>query len=337
MSLRTVATSILLALAALVIVFAFDLALLLFAAVLIAVVLHGASVRVAARIGTSRGAALALVVVALIGAMAALASFALPSLIGELAQLRDRLPDAMDKLQDVINRFGWVESITDALPKGEVTLARPGIAGRVSSTVSSTVGALVNFVIVLVVALYLAADPDPYLEGAVRLFPRRRRERARDVFSAVGDTLFHWLQGQLISMTIVGAAVTGGLVLIGVPLAGTLGVIAGLCEFVPNIGPVLAGVPAALLAITVSPTHVAYVIVLYIVVQTAESYFLTPLVMRRVVALPPALTIVAQLVVTLIGGWLGLLLATPLTAAVLVAVQKVYLEDILGEEDAQAP
>jgi predicted PurR-regulated permease PerM len=95
-------------------------------------------------------------------------------------------------------------------------------------------------------------------------------------------------------------------------------------------------VPAALLAITVSPTHVVYVIVLYIVVQTAESYFLTPLVMRRVVALPPALTIVAQLVVTLIGGWLGLLLATPLTAAILVAVQKVYLEDILGEEDAQA-
>jgi predicted PurR-regulated permease PerM len=336
MTLRTVATSILLAAAALVVVFAFDLALLLFAAVLIAVVLHGASARVARLTGTSRGVGLVLVVLAIVTLIALTASFALPSLIEELAQLRVRLPEAMAKLQEIINRFGWVESIVDALPKGEVTLDRPGVAGRVTSAVSSTVGAVVNFVIVLVVALYLAADPEPYVEGMVRLFPRRRRERARAVFEAIGDTLFHWIQGQLISMTIVGLTVAAGLALLGVPLAGTLGLIAGLFEFVPNIGPVLAGVPAALLAITVSPSHVIYVIALYIVVQTAESYLLTPYVMRRVVALPPALTIVAQLVITLLGGWVGLLLATPLTAVTLVAVQKVYLEDILGEEDAQA-
>jgi predicted PurR-regulated permease PerM len=93
-------------------------------------------------------------------------------------------------------------------------------------------------------------------------------------------------------------------------------------------------VPAALLAITVSPTHVLYVIALYAVVQTLESYLLTPIVMKRAIHLPPALTIVAQLIGTLTAGWLGLLLATPFVAALVTIVQKVYLEDLLGEQNA---
>ena len=191
-----------------------------------------------------------------------------------------------------------------------------------------------NIAIVVLVAVYLAADPRPYLEGTVRLFPLKHRDRARNVLDAVGDTLFHWLQGQLVSMAVVGLLVAGGLWALGVPLAGTLGFIAGLFEFVPNIGPILSGVPAALLGITVSTSHVLYVILLYTAVQTLESYFLTPMVMKRAISLPPALTIVAQLVGTLTAGWLGLLLATPLIAAIVVVVRKVYLESLLGEEDA---
>ena len=137
-------------------------------------------------------------------------------------------------------------------------------------------------------------------------------------------------------MTIVGLLIAGGLWALGVPLAATLGFISGLFEFVPNIGPILSGIPAALLAITVSPAHVVYVVALYAAVQTLESYLLTPMVMRRAISLPPALTITAQLVGTLTGGWLGLLLATPLVAAALVVVRKVYLEGILGERDAAA-
>lgn len=335
MTLRTVATSTLLALAALIVVFAFDLVLLLFAAVLIAVVLDGSAVRLSQRTGLSRRLSLALVVLAIIGAISAVVAFALPALIEEIAQLRVRLPEAIAKMQEVINRLGWVESVFDAMPKGDFSLGRPGIAGRVSSALTSTVGVVVNFVIVLLVAIYLAIDPSPYVDGTVRLFPRKHRERAREVMEALGDTLFHWLQGQLVAMTIVGLLISGGLWLMGVPLAGTLGLIAGLLEFVPNIGPILSGVPAALLGITVSSSHVVYVIALYVTVQTLESYVLMPMVMRRAVHLPPGLTIVAQLVGTLIAGWLGLLLATPLIAALVVAVQKIYLESILGEEDAQ--
>jgi predicted PurR-regulated permease PerM len=336
MSLRTIATGTALAVAALIVVFAFDLVLLLFAAVLIAVVLDAAAALVMRLTSAPRGIALALVFVAVAAGAAALVGLVLPSLLDEIALLRTRLPEAMDKLQEVVNRFGWVETIFDALPTGEVMLSRPGIAGRVSSALTATVSAAVNIVVVFLVAMYLTASPQMYIDGVVRLFPKQRRRRAREVFTAVGDTLLNWLRGQLIAMTVVGLVIAGGLFLLGIPLAGTLGLIAGLFEFVPNIGPILAGVPAALLAITVSSSHVFYVIVLFIAVQTAESYLLTPLVMKHQVALPPALTIVAQVVATLVGGWLGLLLATPLTAALLTLVQKVYLESALGEDDAQA-
>ena len=334
MTLRTVATSTLLAFALLVVVFAFDLALLLFAAVLVAVVLHGLASRLALWTRLPRGVCLVLLLALIVGGIAALFVTVLPQLLAEVSQLRVRLPEAVAKLQEVINRLGWLETAYDMLPKGELSLSRPGIAGRVSSALGSTVGAVINLVIVLLVGVYLAADPCPYVNGAVRLFPLKHRERTREVFVAVGEMLFQWLRGQLLSMTVVGLTVTAGLWLLGVPLAGTLGLIAGLFEFVPNIGPILSGVPAALLAITVSPTHVVYVIALYVAVQTLESYFLTPMVMKRAIALPPALTIIAQLIGTLTAGWLGLLLATPLVAAIVTVVQKVYLESILGEKDA---
>jgi predicted PurR-regulated permease PerM len=336
MTLRTAATGTLLALAALVVVFAFDLALLLFGAVLIAVVLHGLTVRLVHFTKLPRWLCMLLVLVFVVGGVAAAVVVALPELMAELGLLRERLPEAIEKLQEFVNRLGWLETAYDALPKGdgELTLSRPGIAGRVSSALTSTVGAFVNIAIVLLVAIYLAADPQPYIDGAVRLFPLKHRARAREVFDALGEMLFQWLKGQLVSMTVVGLVVAGGLALLGVPLAGTLGLIAGIFEFVPNIGPILSGIPAALLAITVSPSHVLYVVLLYTAVQTLESYFLTPMVMKRAISLPPALTIIAQLVGTLTAGWLGLLLATPLVAAIVVIVRKVYLEGILGEPDS---
>lgn len=336
MRLRTVATGILLALAALVVVFAFDLVLLLFGAVLIAVVLHGLATRLVHWTRLPRALCLFLVLLFVFGGLAATIVVALPALMSEAGQLRERLPEAVAKLQEFVNKLGWLETAYDALPKaqGDLTLSRPGIAGRVSSALTSTVGVFVNMAIVLLVAVYLAADPGPYVRGAVRLFPVKHRERVREVFEALGEVLFAWLRGQLVSMTVVGLLIAGGLAVLGIPLAGTLGLMAGLFEFVPNIGPILSGVPAALLAITVSPSHVLYVVILYSAVQTLESYFLTPMVMKRAVHLPPALTIIAQLVGTLTAGWLGLLLATPLVAAIVVAVRKVYLESILGEPDA---
>jgi predicted PurR-regulated permease PerM len=340
MTLRFAVTSTLLVLAIALVVFALDLVLLLFAASLIAVVLRGTAYRLSQRSGWPVGASLATVVALLIGGLALGGAYVVPALGDQMGQLRSRIPEAVARVQEFVNQFGWVETLVDATnatqaTDGPLELGRPGVVGRITTVLSSTLGGAINLAIVLVVALYLAVNPTPYVDGIVRLFPRSQRDRACEVMHALGDTLFAWLHGQLVAMALVGVLVTTGLWLLGVPLAVMLGLIAAMAEFMPNIGPILAAVPAALLALTVSPAHVAYVIVLFIAIQVLESYALTPYVMHRVVALPPALTIVAQLVGALMAGWVGLLLATPLVAALLVLVRMVYLEGVLGEPKSE--
>jgi predicted PurR-regulated permease PerM len=135
----------------------------------------------------------------------------------------------------------------------------------------------------------------------------------------------------MVSMLIVGVVTTLGLWLIGVPLALALGLLAALAEFVPNLGPLLAFAPAILLALTESTTQALAVLLLYLGVQGFESYVLTPLVEKRAVALPPALTILSQVLLGVLAGGMGLALATPLAAASLVLVQRFYVEDTLGD------
>ena len=117
----------------------------------------------------------------------------------------------------------------------------------------------------------------------------------------------------------------------GIPFAAVLGVLAGLLDFIPNIGPLLGLVPALLVAFGVDGAKVVYVLLLYLGIQTLEGYILTPMIQRRAVDLPPALTIAAQVAMGLLGGGLGLLLAVPLAAVLLVAVRMAYVEDVLGE------
>jgi predicted PurR-regulated permease PerM len=335
MSIRNAATYTLAALAVLLIVFALDLVLLLFAAIIVAVIFSSLANTIARITGLARGWSLAAVALTLIGGFAVLFWLAAPGIYQEMLELRARLPEALQRIQDIMARFTWLETMIHAVPTAD-SMDRPGVAGRVTGALGSALGALINIGIVLVLGVYLAIHPHLYVNGVVRLFPKSRRARAHEVLEAMYETLRGWLGGMLISMTVVGTATFTGLYLLGIPLAGTLALIAGLFEFIPNIGPMLGGVPAALLALTVGPNHVLYVIALFLAVQTAEAYFITPMVMRRVIALPPALTITAQVVGALTAGWLGLLLATPAVAMLMVLVQMVYLESILGEDDARS-
>jgi predicted PurR-regulated permease PerM len=123
-----------------------------------------------------------------------------------------------------------------------------------------------------------------------------------------------------------------GLWLVGIPLAWTLGLIAGLLDFVPNIGPLIGFLPAFLLAMAMGPTKALWVAVVYVLVQTIEGYLVTPLVQKRAVDLPPALTITGQLLMGVLAGPLGVLLATPLLAVGMVLVKILYVEETLGDE-----
>ena len=156
--------------------------------------------------------------------------------------------------------------------------------------------------------------------------PVHGRSRADDVFNKVGDHLKKWLKGKLFAMLVVFVLTAIGLVIIGVPMWLVLALIAGILNFIPNFGPLIAMVPAVLVALLQSPATALWVAILYVLVQVAESNFITPMVQQKLISIPPALIIIAQLFIApLTGGW-GLVLATPLLVIIIVLVQELYVK-----------
>ena len=319
----------------LLVVFAVDVLLLVFASVLLAILLRSLAEPLAARMHISPRWALAIVVAILAVSLSIIGWLIAPSIGEQVRELKASLPAALQRLQQELSRFVWLEVFLDTAQQVDSPGTQPEVATKVTNAVSGTLAAFGNAVFAIVIALYLAADPRPYLEGTIRLFPREHRARAREVLHAIGNTLRWWLFGKAISMAVVGTVVFIGLVALGVKMAAALALMAALLDFIPNIGPLLAFVPAALFALLQGPTQVFYVALLYGAVQAVEGYLLTPLIERRTVELPPALTLTALLIGALLFGWMGLLLAAPATAALLVIVQMVYVEDTLGESDAR--
>ncbi len=164
--------------------------------------------------------------------------------------------------------------------------------------------------------------------------PPAGRDRADAVLVEITSVLRWWLIGKILSMALVGVLTTLGLWWLDVPLALTFGLIAAALTFIPNFGPVLSVVPPAILALADDPKRALYVGALYLAIQTVESYAVTPLIQRRTVSMPPALTITSQIVLGLLVGGIGVAVATPLTAAAMAVGRMLYVEDLL--EDGQA-
>jgi predicted PurR-regulated permease PerM len=161
--------------------------------------------------------------------------------------------------------------------------------------------------------------------------PPAKRQRANEVAHEIGATLARWLLGTSCSMLIAGIATSVGLTLLGVPLGLILGIIAGLLDFIPYIGPIMAGVPAVLIALSVDPQLALYTIALFGGIQLVQGYIVQPLIDSWAVEIAPALIIVTQLVFGTIFGFAGIALATPMTATLMVLVKMLYVEDILGD------
>jgi predicted PurR-regulated permease PerM len=190
-------------------------------------------------------------------------------------------------------------------------------------------GALGNFALIIVVGIYLAADPDTYADGAVRLLPVEKRKRARFVLDEAGVSLRKWLFGMTLDALFLGTITGFGLWTVGVPLSFALGVLSGMSVFVPYIGPILATVPGLLIALAVSPMHALYAFIVYVIAQQIEGNVAMPLLQRWSVSLPPVLGLLSIFAFGLLFGIWGVLLATPLTVATMTIVRLAYVEGVL--------
>jgi predicted PurR-regulated permease PerM len=304
----------------------FELLLLVFAGVLVAVVLRGVSAWIARHSPLPEGWATALTLVALALTGVVLTWFAGARIATQVDDLRRTLPAAASNAADWLKGQAWGRPLLSRLHDAGDLLTGKGALSRAGGALSTAVGGVGSLILFVFVALFVTLDPSPYRRGLLLLVPSTRRERAARVLDDVGQALRGWMLGKIISMTAVGLLTWVGLLFLGVPLPLTLALIAALLTFIPNFGPVLSAVPAVLLALMSGPAKAAWVGGLYLAVQAVESYLVTPFVQKKTLSLPPALTIVSQAILGTVAGGVGLVVATPLTAAVLVLFRELYVD-----------
>lgn len=310
-----------------------DVVLVVFAGILLAIFLRTLSQWVSRHTPLSDGWSLATVTLGLLGILVGTGWLAAPDVAEQLDLLTKEMPRAVETLWQKIERYEWAGRLLDEVPSADELASKSGGFVRgATGALSTTAGAIAMMVVVLFIGLYLASNPQLYVGGFLLLAPIRHRARGREVMNGIGRTLQWWLLSKVIAMAVIGVATWAGLSLLGVPLALILGILAALLTFIPNLGPILSAIPAILLALMDGFKPAVYVALLYFGIQMVESYVLTPLLQQKTVSLPAALTMATQVLLGLLLGGLGVILATPLTAAGMVAVRMIYIEDLLGDE-----
>lgn len=303
------------------------LLLLVFAATLVAVILDAAAGPLERHLRLPRTLALVLVLLVIAGAAAAAIGLFSAELREQAVELATQLPAAWRSLQARIADEPFGEQLSawlgDAVPGGT------GVLASVGSLLVSTGGRLTDALVVLAGGIYLAAQPALYRRGLLALVPPSRRALAAAALDDTGRALRLWLGGQLVAMALVGLATGAGLALLGVPSAIALGLIAGVLDFVPIVGPIVAAVPALLIALAQGPETALWTAGLFLLVQQLEGNLIQPIVQQRTVDLPPALLLFSVLAFGILLGVLGVLLAAPLTVAIFVLVKRLYVREAL--------
>lgn len=240
----------------------------------------------------------------------------------QISQLTDTLPSTVEKAKTELNKTSLGQKLVEKLSSHQTQKKAQQLA---QTFFKSTFGILGDLYVVLFLGIFFTVSPSQYKKGLVQLVPGKGRAKADDVLVKLGDNLKKWLKGKIFAMFVVFVLTSIGLSIIGVPMWLALALIAGFLNFIPNFGPLIAMIPAVLVGFMQGPSTAAFVAGLYILVQVAESNFITPMVQQKLVSIPPALIIIAQLLLSpLTGGW-GLVLATPLMVIVMVLVQELYV------------
>lgn len=312
-----------------------EVLLVVFAATLLAVAITGVRCIIQNRTPLSAGWSMVATYVLVVVMIAGAAAVIWPQLSEQIPKFIDKVPQAFEQLREMTDRMPWVEgAIEDAGDSDDGDNDDNGfnIPSHLLGVFSTTLGAIASLSLIVLIAIYFTLSPAAYVQNLLILVPQARRKRAEEVMQAQTRSLRFWLAGRLASMVFVGVFAGVGLMLLGVPMAFTLGLIAGVATFIPYIGPILGAIPAMMVALLQGPMVVLYVAILYFVVETAESSLIYPLANKKAVHIAPAYTVIIQLAGGVIAGIPGVIVATPLAVVGAVTIQLLYVEDVLGED-----
>ncbi len=315
----------------------FQVFLLALAATLWAVLFRGVADWICEKTNMGRKWATFISVVFILAVIAGLGWLIFPSLSKQIQEFQQQIPQAIEEVKQQIKHLPMGERIVEELqhPEQLLTKGKGSVQSLAGSLFTSVFGLLGDVFIIIVVGFFLLASPHLYKSLIVCLFPKSRRKRAGQVLTYQYLTLKSWLAGKLFDMFVVAVLTTLGLWFLGVPLALTLGIMAGLLSFIPNLGPIIAQIPALLLAYLQGPQTVLYVFFLYNGIQLIESNLLLPLIQNHQVAIPPAFILLGQVLFGIAAGLFGIILTVPLLVLSMVLIKTVYLQDVLGDSSVK--
>ena len=326
-----------LAVVGLLVVFAINALLVIFFGILLAIVLERLT-RMVRRLGLSHAVAFPIVLLGLAALIGLSAWFLGARITGRVDQLVEQLQVAWQSSKQWLGQSGWGRAALESVPSLQQLFSGGWSSLSGLNVLFTTVsGMFATTFIIVCLGIYFAVEPGLYRRAFLHLVPKAGRKRADEVVHAVTETLWFWCVGRAASMAIIGVGASIGLWLLGVPLPATLGILAGLLSFIPNLGGFLGVVAPALLALQQGPMTVVWVLALFAGLQLIETNLLTPLIEKNQTSLPPGLILGGQLLMGALTGLLGLALATPLLAAIVVIIREVYVVDLLDDRTAHAP
>jgi predicted PurR-regulated permease PerM len=304
--------------------------LLVFAAVLIAVGLDGSARAIAGRLPVSRGWALVAVTFGILAFIIGVFGLSAGRLVQQLRDVSEAVVEFAQRTHAWLIELGVMEESEGE--NGGLASTLRDMTGEVMTWGMTAVGAVTSLIILVILTAFISGNPALYRGGAVRLVPPEQRGLVEDTLSALAHAIRWWFLGQLVSMALLGVTVGLGLFVLGVELWLGIAVLTALLTFIPFIGPLIAAVPVVAVGFAAGMQTGLIVLVGYLVVQNIEGSVIGPMIQQKAVNLPPALLIAAQVLLSLIFGVVGLILAAPLAIVAMVTVQKLWVEHALGEK-----
>jgi len=242
-----------------------------------------------------------------------------------------KIPDGLNSLRDEIDARPYMHNLLSNLQIADLLGTTGWIARTLATALQTSVGAAGSLFAMAIIAIYLAAEPQRYRHGLLRLLPAPMHRRASELFNAIDDILRRWLAGQLAVMATVGVLSGVGLWALDIKAAFFLGLVGGIMSFVPYVGAVVAAVPASLFALTQGPYYALAVIAMYAGVHFIEGYLITPIIQSEVTSLPPVVSLVSVIACAILLGPSAVFLAAPLALFVVTVIDILYVKQLEAE------
>jgi predicted PurR-regulated permease PerM len=318
------------ALVPLLIWFLFDVILIAVGAILIGVLLHLVAEPLIRWCKLPESVALVVSGILIVGVVGGAAYLFGTQIQAELADVVARASTAATQITTQLQESTAGKFILNHIQGGN-GFSIPGFVGGIFSV---SVRFLEALVVTVIGGFYLAAQPQLYRKGLGKLFPRPLRAEADETIEDIGRGLRLWLIGELIQMVLIGGLTTIAVWLIGLPSPLALGVIAGLAEFVPYLGSIVAAIPAVLVATTPGGNFIFWTVIAYLLIHQLEGNLIAPLIQRQLIFIPPAVMLLAIVIILFVFGGIAVIFAGPLAVIVFIAIEKLYVRDSLGEATA---